>query len=94
MPKNKLKRILEDLLRVEEGILDPEDAGTLADTLVARLPAVYIVAPDLLKALEDLFEQCSMVHTRWGEGSNQIEADAAVTAGRAIIAKAKGVYDE
>ncbi len=47
-------------------------------------------APDLLAALESLFEHCSMVHNQWGDGSNQQQADAAIAAGRAAIAKATG----
>jgi hypothetical protein len=47
-------------------------------------------APEILEALEALFEHCAMTHKHWGEGSNQREADAAITAGRAAIAKAKG----
>ena len=45
-------------------------------------------APDLLAALEGLFEHCVMIHKHWGEGSNQREADAAQNAARAAIAKA------
>jgi len=51
----------------------------------ARLIAA---APDLLAALEGLFEHCAMTHKHWGEGCNQREADAAQTAARAAIAKA------
>jgi hypothetical protein len=46
--------------------------------------------PELVEALEGLFRECTMVHNRWGEGYNQREADAAVTAARAVLAKAKG----
>jgi hypothetical protein len=53
----------------------------------ARLIAA---APYLLVALEGLFEQCSMVHKHWGDGSNAKEADAAIAAARAAIAKATG----
>lgn len=48
------------------------------------------VAPELLAALEDLFEHCVMVHKHWGEGSNAREADAAQERARAAIAKARG----
>ncbi len=47
-------------------------------------------APDLLHALEQLFEHCSMIHKHWGDGCNQKQADAAIKAGRAAIAKAGG----
>jgi hypothetical protein len=45
---------------------------------------------DLLKALEDLFKQCTMVHRYWGECDNTKEADAAIKQGLALIDKAKG----
>ena len=51
----------------------------------ARLIAA---APDLLEALKAVFEHCEMVHNRWGEDSNLTEANAAIAAGRAAIAKA------
>lgn len=53
----------------------------------ARLIAA---APDLLAALRDLFDQCAMVRKHWGDGSNQAEADNAIRAGQAAIAKAEG----
>lgn len=52
--------------------------------------SVVDAAPDMLAALKGLFEHCAMVHARWGDGSNQKEADAAIEAGRAAIAKAEG----
>ena len=52
--------------------------------------ALIAAAPDLLAALEGLFEQCAMVHKKWGDGANGKEADAAQAAARAAIAKAKG----
>lgn len=45
---------------------------------------------DLLAALKDLYEQCVMTHKHWGEGSNATQADAAIKAGLAAIAKAEG----
>ena len=53
----------------------------------ARLIAA---APELLDALKGLFEHCTMIHRAWGDGSNQKEADAAIAAGKAAIAKAEG----
>lgn len=51
----------------------------------ARLIAA---APELLAALQSLFDHCAMVHKHWGEGCNQKQADAAIAAGRAAIIKA------
>jgi hypothetical protein len=47
-------------------------------------------APDLLKAMESLFNNCQMIHSHWGDNSNAKEADAAIAAARAAIAKATG----
>ena len=55
----------------------------VSDTLAA--------ASDLLAALESLFEQCAMVHKHWGDGSNGKQAAAAIAAGRASIARARGI---
>jgi hypothetical protein len=46
--------------------------------------------PDLLEALKALYEHCCMIHKYWGDGCNQREADAAIVAGLAAIAKAEG----
>ena len=50
---------------------------------------LHKAAPDLLAALEGLFEHCSMIHKHWGEGGNQKEADATIKAGREAIEKAR-----
>lgn len=60
-----------------------EDEGASYATLAAA-------APELLSALENLFEQCAMTHKLWGEDCNQKQAGAAIAAARAAIAKAKG----
>ena len=51
----------------------------------ARLIAA---APDLLAALQGLFEHCAMIHKHGGDGDNQKQANAAEAAARAAIAKA------
>ncbi len=52
-------------------------------------PPADVVA-ELVAALEGLFEHCAMIHSRWGDGCNQKDADAAINAARAAIAKARG----
>jgi hypothetical protein len=54
----------------------------------ARLIAA---APELLEALKSLFEHCAMMHNQWGEGDNTKQADAAIAAGKAAIARAEGL---
>lgn len=51
--------------------------------------ALISAAPELLTALEALFEHCAMVHKHWGDGCNREQANAAQDAARAAIAKAK-----
>ena len=67
-------------------------AGDHTHGVIYGKPNALLVkaAPDLLAALESLFEHCAMPHKHWGEGSNAKEADAAITAGLAAIRKAKG----
>lgn len=55
-----------------------------------RAAVLFAAAPDLLAALRDLYDQCAMVRKHWGDGSNQAEADNAIRAGQAAIAKAEG----
>lgn len=47
-------------------------------------------APDMLEALNGLFEHCSMIHKHWGDNSNQKEAENAIKKARAAINKATG----
>lgn len=47
---------------------------------------LYAEEPAAVAALRELFEQCAMPHRFWGEESNQKEADAAIEAGRAVLA--------
>ena len=65
--------------------LSEEQRTVNAAELVKRWNAY----PDMLKALEDLFEHCSMIHTKWGEGCNIKEANAAIEYAKAVIARAK-----
>jgi hypothetical protein len=75
----------------QEGYWHVAEMGTHNGREVSAANARLIAAaPELLSALESLFEHCSMVHKRWGDGSNQKEADAAIEAARAAIAKAEG----
>ncbi len=55
------------------------------------LLSAIAAAPEMLEALKALYEHCSMVHKIWGEDCNQKQADAAIAAGLAAIAKAEGV---
>ena len=79
----------------EYRILNGLDRYVAAVSIMAHNPAsadaqLISAAPDMLAALEALFEHCAMVHNVWGEGCNQKQADAAIKAGRAVINKAKG----
>ena len=56
----------------------------LADT-AAKLAKELTQADKLAKALKDLFENCQMVHTHWGENSNAKQADDAIATARAAL---------
>lgn len=79
-----------------EGVLD-SDGVVIASVRryhghteeAASYATLFAAAPDLLAALKALYEHCAMIHSQWGEGCNQREADAAIAAGRAAIAKAE-----
>lgn len=60
--------------------------GALAEIADAACTAQRERA-ELRDALAGLFEHCAMVHKHWGEGCNQREADAAIAAGLALLAK-------
>jgi hypothetical protein len=69
--------------------------GPLCDIEIDRDAAranarLIAAAPEMLEALTALYEHCAMVHKHWGEGCNQKQADAAIAAGLAAIAKAEG----
>jgi hypothetical protein len=64
-------------------IISPSDELRANAALIAS-------APDLLMAMKELFKQCAMIHRYGGETCNQKEADAAIKAGLAAIAKAEG----
>jgi hypothetical protein len=48
----------------------------------------------LVAALQGLFDNCTMVHTYWGEGSNQKEANAAIEAARAALKLAQSTTEQ
>lgn len=69
--------------QVTEAIDHEAAAANLADRvldLTKQRDSVYA-------ALWGLFEHCAMIHKVWGDGSNQKQADAAIAAGRAALAK-------
>lgn len=94
----------EYLLSLMERIASPDYAPELgiceenSNRMLARVVGenteanakLIAAAPDLLAALESLFKECTMIHSRYGEFCNQKEADAAIKAGLDAIAKAKG----
>ena len=74
-----------------QGLVIEQDTGRdVAVTYDEKDAALVAAAPELLDALKGLFEHCAMIHRVWGDGSNQKEADAAIAAGKAAIAKAEG----
>ena len=44
----------------------------------------------LVEALRGLFDNCAMVHKRWGENSNSRAADEAIAKARALLASLEG----
>lgn len=62
-PASALTELLAGLLAAEEGILDPDDADALAESLARQLPPVYRAAPELLAALQALVKHnCGHPH--------------------------------
>jgi len=80
------KRHIRIETRGEENGLEP--VATLTGPDREANAALIAAAPDLLAALEALFEHCAMVHKHWGDGCNRDQAAAAEKAARAAIAKA------
>lgn len=85
---NAHDNILAEVLAYGVGMVDE---GETAPWHNARDNANLIAAaPELLEALKGIFEQCALVHKRWGDGNNLREATAAIDTARAAIAKAEG----
>lgn len=90
----------DDLALVAVIADDGHDECWVADSLAGYTPIVeaqrceivlfHKLYDEAIEALKALFEHCSMIHNTWGEGCNQREADAAIAAGRALLAKAAG----
>lgn len=89
---DELVATLNDDANQNRGDVAEEETVADLEARVADIEAVtplVLAAPDMLAALEGLFEHCAMVHKYWGEGANGKEADAAQAAARAAIVKAK-----
>lgn len=74
----------------EAGFINPVTTEAYRAKEMEANARLIAAAPDLLAALEGLFEQCAMVHKHWGDNSNQKQADEAVENALNAIAKAKG----
>ena len=72
------------------GVLDGAGIFPIAKSVHKENARLIAAAPDMLEALKGLFEHCAMVHKHWGDGNNTKQADAAIKAGEAAIAKAEG----
>ncbi len=64
--------------------------STTKRKLRGEVEAQAAIIDELTEALEGLFENCAMIHKSWGDGDNSKQADAAIQAALAAIAKAKG----
>jgi len=58
-----------------------------------KYAALFVAAPDMLKALKDLFANCAMIHKHWGDGCNQSEAAAAQALAIAAIKSADPTWE-
>lgn len=67
--------------------IHPSDGSRLNAMLDAAnsAPALKDRVEKLEAALQALFDNCAMPHKHWGEGSNQKEADAAITTARELL---------
>lgn len=61
-----------------------------ADDLRQEKDGLKSLNAELLEALKGLYQHCAMIHSQWGEGSNQKQADEAIQRGKQAIAKAEG----
>lgn len=66
-----------------------EELANQYDQCCQSREAITAQRDELLAALKDLFANCAMVHSQWGENSNQIGADAAIEQAKAAIANAE-----
>jgi hypothetical protein len=79
IPNTRQRYVIKD----ENGLIVAEVVGNDAARLIAA-------APEMLTVLTALFEQCAMIHKHWGDGGNAKQADAAIEAGRALLARIDG----
>ena len=95
-----LEEIVDLVERIDPGGVVPSGECPECDALCypeqkerdpAQCPnrAAAELLPEVVAALDALFEHCCMVHKRWGEGCNLKEANAAESAAREVLAKAK-----
>jgi len=73
-----------------DGILELGERTLENVELAKQIVRDHNAAPDMLEALQNLYLHCAMIHTKWGDGCNQKEADAVIKAGRIAISKALG----
>ncbi len=61
----------------------PHERQDANAALIARAPLLI----ECREVLNDLFQQCAMIHKSWGDGDNSKQADAAISKARALLAK-------
>lgn len=76
------------IARLRDEELCPEHGGSIEEHAVLIVKAVNNHEA-MVKALQGLFEHCSMIHKHWGEGCNQKEADEAIKSARAALKDAE-----